>query len=57
MLRDDLDTSNIEDGEDIQRSKHHDDELNFTDMTVSKNEMDDRDPNDQSLGLNQLEHS
>ena len=57
MLRDDLDASNIEDGDDIQRSKHHDDELNFTDMTVSNNDIDGRDPNDQSLSLNQLEHS
>jgi hypothetical protein len=57
MLRDDLDNSNIEDGEDIQRSKHADDELNFTDMTVSNNDIDCRDPNDQSLSLNQLENS
>lgn len=57
MLRDDLDNSNIEDGEDIQRSKHNDDELNFTDMTVSNNDIDGRDPNDQSLSLNQLENS
>ena len=57
LLRDDLDASNPEDQEDFQRSKHHDDELNFTDMTTSNNDIDGRDPNDQSLSLNQLEQS
>ena len=56
QLRNDLDESNIDDDYDIQRShlKNEKSELNITDM--SNNQLD-RDPNDQSLSLNQLEQS
>ena len=41
--------------DDIQRSNQHDDELYLNDMTHT--DTDGRDLNDQSLSLNQLEHS
>ena len=56
-LRADLDESALDDYEDIQRSNNHEDdknELNLNDMTQ---QLDGRDPNDQSLSLQQLEHS
>ena len=57
FLRNDLDESAIDDGQDdIQRGNPtQDGELNLTDMTHTNTDI--RDPNDQSLRLNQLEHS
>ena len=65
-LRNDLDESNIDgdddDLSDIQRSHQpdqhrNDNPLNLIDMTHQTRELEGRDPNDQSLSLNQLEHS
>jgi len=56
FLRNDLDESALDEGlDDIQRGNAQDGELNLTDMTHTNTDM--RDPNDQSLRLNQLEHS
>ena len=57
FLRNDLDESALDDGQDdIQRGNPtQDGELNLTDMTHTYTDV--RDPNDQSLRLNQLEHS